>query len=61
MYEEESDTDQYRGGACKCLFARLGRMGWENFLGRLEHGGWDTQMTSIMEVYEKDDTVECDR
>lgn len=38
-------------GLCKCITTRQGRLGWENFLGRLEHGGWDTQMTSIMEVY----------
>ena len=37
-------------GCCKCVFTRYGRLGWENFLGRLSHGGWDTQMTSIMEV-----------
>lgn len=42
------------GGVCKTLFTRYGRLGWENFLGRMEHGGWDCQMTSIMEVYEED-------
>jgi len=30
----------------------MGRLSWENFLGRMEHGGWDTQMTSILEIYE---------
>ena len=39
-------------GCSKCIYARLGRLSWENYLGRLEHGGWDTQMTSIMEVEE---------
>ena len=41
-------------GCCKCICARMGRLGWENFLGRLEHGGWDTQMTSIMEIEDGD-------
>ena len=40
------------GGACKTIFARLGRLSWENYLGRLEHGGRDCQMTSILEIYE---------
>lgn len=26
-------------GCCKCLVTRMGRLSWENFLGRLEHGG----------------------
>lgn len=39
-------------GSCKTIFARYGRLGLENFLGRLEHGGWDVQMTSILELYE---------
>ena len=43
-----------REGVCKCLFTRYGRLGWENFLGRLEHGGWDTRMTCIMETYEEE-------
>lgn len=38
-------------GTCKTIFARLGRLSWENYLGRLEHGGWDCQMTSIMEIW----------
>lgn len=37
-------------GLCKTLYARVGRLSWENFLGRLEHGGWDSMMTCIMEV-----------
>lgn len=41
-------------GCCKTIFTRIGRLSWENFLGRLEHGGWDCQMTSILEVYEED-------
>ncbi len=39
-------------GCHKTLHTRLGRLSWENFLGRIEHGGWDSQMTSIMEIYE---------
>lgn len=42
-------------GCCKCIYTRMGRLSWENFLGRLEHGGWDTQMTSIMEIDDGDD------
>jgi len=38
-------------GTCKTIFTRYGRLSWENFLGRLEHGGWDTQMTSILETW----------
>lgn len=38
-------------GTCKTIFTRLGRLSWENFLGRLEHGGWDCQMTSVLEVW----------
>lgn len=45
-------------GVCKCLFTRIGRLSWENYLGRLEHGGWDTQMTSIMEVYEEESNTD---
>lgn len=41
---------------CKCLTTRQGRLGWENYLGRLEHGGWDSQMTCIMEIYDRVDT-----
>lgn len=45
-------------GCCKCIYSRMGRLSWENFLGRLEHGGWDTQMTSILEIYgEAEDTA----
>lgn len=40
-------------GTCKTIYARLGRLSWENYLGRLEHGGWDTQMTCILEVWTK--------
>ena len=43
-------------GCHKTIYSRMGRLGWENFLGRLEHGGWDCQMTSIMEIYEGCDT-----
>lgn len=39
-------------GTCKTIYGRMGRLSWENYLGRLEHGGWDCQMTSILEVYE---------
>ena len=42
---------------CKTLFSRYGKMGWENFLGRMIGGGWDSQPTSIMEVYETEDTA----
>lgn len=45
-------------GCCKTLYARVGRLSWENYLGRLEHGGWDCQMTSILEIYgETEDTA----
>lgn len=40
-------------GCHKTIYSRMGRLSWENFLGRLEHGGWDCQMTSIVEVYEE--------
>jgi len=43
-----------KGGICKTIYSRVGRLSWENYLGRLEHGGWDCQMTSILEVYEED-------
>ena len=39
-------------GCSKCIYSRMGRLSWENYLGRMEHGGWDCQMTSIMEVYD---------
>ena len=42
-----------KDGNCKTIFTRYGRLSWENFLGRLEHGGWDCQMTCVAEVYEK--------
>lgn len=38
-------------GTCKTIFARMGRLSWENYLGRLEHGGWDCQMTSVLEIW----------
>ena len=41
-------------GCCKTIFTRLGRLSWENYLGRLEHGGWDCQMTSILEIWTKE-------
>ena len=44
-----------KDGNCKTIFTRYGRLSWENFLGRLEHGGWDCQMTCVAEVYEKAD------
>ena len=44
-------------GNCKCITTRQGRLGWENYLGRMEHGGWDCQMTSIIEVYEETDEL----
>ena len=40
-------------GCHKTIYSRMGRLSWENYLGRIEHGGWDCQMTSIMEVYEE--------
>lgn len=40
-------------GCCKTILARYGRLGLENFLGRLEHGGWDSRMTAIMEIVEE--------
>lgn len=43
-------------GCHKTIYSRMGRLSWENFLGRMEHGGWDCQMTSIMEIYEGCDT-----
>lgn len=39
-------------GCHKTIYSRIGRLSWENFLGRLEHGGWDSQMTSILEIYD---------
>lgn len=39
---------------CKTIFTRVGRLSWENLLGRIEHGGWDTQFTGILELYEDD-------
>lgn len=42
-------------GCCKTLYARVGRLSWENYLGRLEHGGWDSQMTCIMEYTDEED------
>lgn len=41
-----------KDGCHKTIYSRMGRLSWENFLGRIEHGGWDCQMTSILEVYE---------
>lgn len=43
------------GGCHKTIYSRMGRLSWENYLGRLEHGGWDCQMTSILEIYEVED------
>ena len=45
-------------GCHKCIHTRQGRLSWENYLGRLEHGGWDSMMTSVMEIY--DESVESD-
>lgn len=42
-------------GNCKTIYARCGRLSWENFLGRLEHGGWDCQFTAVVEVQEDTD------
>lgn len=39
-------------GCHKTIYSRIGRLSWENFLGRFEHGGWDCQMTSILEIYD---------
>ncbi len=41
-------------GCHKTIYSRMGRLSWENFLGRIEHGGWDCQMTSILEITEDD-------
>lgn len=38
-----------KDGNCKTITTRQGRLGVENYLGRLEHGGWDCQMTCILE------------
>ena len=38
-------------GTCKTIYSRMGRLSWENFLGRIENGGWDCQMTSVLEVW----------
>lgn len=40
-----------KDGCHKTIYSRMGRLSWENLLGRLEHGGWDCQMTSILEIY----------
>lgn len=40
-------------GNCKTIYGRMGRLSWENYLGRLEHGGWDCQMTCILEIWTK--------
>lgn len=45
-----TDTD----GCCKTLTTRQGRLGIENYLGRMEHGGWDSMMTCIMQAYDDD-------
>lgn len=42
-------------GCHKTIYSRVGRLGWENYLGRFEHGGWDCQMTSILEIYDDDE------
>lgn len=65
-YDEGGDFTQQRAclksrkilnpcldGTCKTIYARIGRLSWENYLGRLEHGGWDTQMTCILGVWTK--------
>jgi len=41
-------------GCCKTIYTRLGRLSWENYLGRLQGGGWDCQMTSILEIWTKE-------
>lgn len=43
------------GGCHKTIYSRMGRLSWENFLGRIEHGGWDCQMTSMIEIYDERD------
>jgi len=48
-------------GCHKTIYSRMGRLSWENYLGRIEHGGWDCQMTSIMEVYDDDSDTGSDR
>ena len=50
-----------RDGCHKTVYARTGRLGWENYLGRLEHGGWDCQMTSILEIYEDTEDTSSDK
>ena len=39
---------------CKTITTRQGRLGWENYLGRLEHGGWESFMTCILEIWTKE-------
>ena len=41
-----------KDGVCKTITTRQGRLSVENYLGRMEHGGWDCQMTAILEIYE---------
>ena len=38
-------------GLCKTIYGRMGRLSWENYLGRLEHGGWESFMTCILEIW----------
>jgi hypothetical protein len=40
-----------KDGCHKTIYSRIGRLSWENFLGLLEHGGWDSQMTCLLEIY----------
>ena len=47
-------------GCHKTIYSRMGRLSWENFLGRIEHGGWDCQMTSILEIYEDTEDTATD-
>lgn len=49
------------GDCHKTIYSRMGRLSWENYLGRLEHGGWDCQMTSILEIYEDIEDTKCDK
>ena len=40
-----------RDGCYKTIYGRMGRLSWENYLGRIEHGGWESYMTCVLEVW----------
>ena len=56
MRPKRTPLNTVTDGCCKTLTTRQGRLGWENYLGRLEHGGWDSMMTCIIETYEEQET-----